>query len=81
MCNADDTPRYTGKVNAEKGTKGEATSGIGQIRMCKNWDNVVKWADEHSACYNYVNRTTPNFPLRDRYKFCPDGSKPWLDVE
>ncbi|TVY78186.1 Phenylalanine aminomutase (L-beta-phenylalanine forming), partial [Lachnellula suecica] len=81
MCNAEDTPRYTAKINAEKEVAGEAASGNGQYRMCTNWNQLVKWANEHSACYSYVNRTDPDFPLREWYRFCPDGSKPWIRVE
>ena len=44
ICNADDTPRYTGFANSP-------SSGLGQIRMCRDWSELEKWAREHSACY------------------------------
>ncbi|PQE28640.1 Thioesterase domain-containing protein [Rutstroemia sp. NJR-2017a BBW] len=76
MCSADDTPRYTGRVNTEVGKK-IATSGNGQTRMCKNWSALAKWATDNSACYRYVNKTDPDFPELERYKYCPDGRVFW----
>lgn len=76
MCAADDTPRYTGRVNSEVGKK-VATSGNGQKRMCRDWGTLADWAKENSACYRYVNKTDPDFPEIDRYKYCPDGRVLW----
>lgn len=72
MCNADDTPRYTGRLNSEKG-KEHPTSGIGQARMCNDWGKLRSWAVAHSGCFRAVNESTPNFPTIERYKFCPKG--------
>ncbi|TVY84313.1 Phenylalanine aminomutase (L-beta-phenylalanine forming) [Lachnellula suecica] len=76
MCNADDTPRYTGSLNAEAG-KARPTSGIGEVRMCKDWSKLEDFAVEHSACFKAINETTPGFPTKERYKFCPDGRVLW----
>jgi hypothetical protein len=76
MCNADDTPRYTGSLNAEAG-KESPTSGIGQQKMCNDWDKLFDFAVEHSACYKPVNTSDPEFPVIERYKFCPDGKVMW----
>jgi len=68
MCNADDTPRYTG---FQPGTK----SGIGQVRMCKDWGRLEEWAQEKTACWKHVGSDTePGFRELDRYRFCPDDS-------
>jgi hypothetical protein len=77
VCNADDTPRYTGAFNAEVG-KVAPTSGIGQIKMCNDWGKLGDFAVKHSACYKPINKSDPYFPTADRYKFCPDGTTPWL---
>jgi hypothetical protein len=76
MCNADDTPRYTGSLNAEAG-KEHPTSGIGQAKMCNSWDKLYNFAVENSACYKPVNTSDPDFPVIERYKFCPDGKILW----
>ncbi|TVY81904.1 Phenylalanine aminomutase (L-beta-phenylalanine forming) [Lachnellula suecica] len=81
MCYADDTPRYTGRFNAEKDSKDYLPiPGLGQTRTCNDWNGLVEWANERSACYKYINGSDPDFPTLERYKFCPDGSEPWLDM-
>lgn len=77
MCDADDTPRYTGRVNQQASAE-HPTSGIGQIRMCRSWTELETWAVEHSACYKAINYGDEAFPPMERYKFCPNGEKPWL---
>ncbi|KID94013.1 hypothetical protein MAJ_10007, partial [Metarhizium majus ARSEF 297] len=74
MCAADDTPRYTGRLHAQE-NETVVESGIGQVRMCRDWNKLRQLAIDNSACYyrpghHYI-------PLLDRYKRCPDGSKPW----
>ncbi|KAF7873929.1 hypothetical protein EAF04_002601 [Stromatinia cepivora] len=76
MCNADDTPRYTGPLNAQLGSK-HPYSGIGQTKMCNDWGKLESFALEHSACYKPINKSTPGFPTVERYKFCPDGKVLW----
>ena len=75
MCNADDTPRYSG-LGQRGGT------GDGQYRMCKDWGKLEEWAMEHSACYKYragVETLEGGIPL-ERFKYCPDGSEPWKKI-
>ena len=72
MCNADDTPRYSG-LDQEMGT------GRGQYRMCKDWRKLEGWAKGHSACYEHKpwgETLEGGIPL-ERFKHCPDGSEPW----
>jgi len=76
MCNADDTPRYTGGVNQQASAE-EPISGAGQMRLCKDWNKLREWATEHSACYKSINLDDPEFPSTERYKFCPDGEQVW----
>ncbi|CRG86467.1 hypothetical protein PISL3812_03473 [Talaromyces islandicus] len=74
LCYADDLPRYTGALHAEAGHH-VTSSGTGEIRICRDWDQLRRWAIENSACYK---RPSDHYiPLLDRYKFCPDGSEPW----
>ncbi|KAF5873482.1 uncharacterized protein Bfra_004943 [Botrytis fragariae] len=68
MCNADDTPRYTGFQEDQK-------SGLGQVRMCRDWKQLEVWADEHTACWKHVGEIREDgFRELDRYRFCPPGS-------
>jgi len=67
ICNADDTPRYTGFQPLK-------SSGLGQFRQCRNWKDLEAWAAENTACWRYINNTDPNFDSLERYKFCPEGS-------
>ncbi len=69
ICNADDTPRYAG-FQDPPGT------GSGQVRMCKDWNALEKWARDHTACFKHEDETPAH--LVDRFKFCPDGQKFWL---
>jgi hypothetical protein len=68
MCDADDVPRYTGFQPAQK-------TGYGQIRMCRDWDQLNAWAEEHTSCWRHVgDMSEPGFRELDRYRFCPSGS-------
>ncbi|KAL8830370.1 MAG: hypothetical protein Q9191_001480 [Dirinaria sp. TL-2023a] len=74
MCNADDTPRYTGFL--PKNPK-VPSSGLGQVRMCRDWKKLERWAEEHSACYRYrpVETLEDGIPL-ESFKHCPNGRNP-----
>jgi hypothetical protein len=48
-CSADDTPRYV-PMDATTST---VKTGVGQVRQCRNWDQLTRWAKDHSACFNY----------------------------
>ncbi|KAJ5792556.1 uncharacterized protein N7503_008534 [Penicillium pulvis] len=68
MCNADDTPRYTGFQPNQK-------SGLGQVRMCRDFEQLEQWARDHTACWRHVGEIREEgFRELDRYRFCPDGS-------
>ncbi|KAI9743766.1 MAG: hypothetical protein M1818_002499 [Claussenomyces sp. TS43310] len=74
ICYADDTPRYTGHLH-DQAKNTVFSSGTGQIRMCRDWSKLRQFGLENSACYR---RPLDHYiPLLDRYKSCPDGSKPW----
>lgn len=81
MCNADDTPLYTGQLNANVHAN-EVVNGRGMVRMCRDWDVLMQWADERSACYlsEDKNRKNETFSELDRYKNCPHGARPWEDI-
>jgi len=76
MCHADDTPRYTGRLHDQANEK-DPFGGVGQPRMCRNWDKLMDWAKENSACYRWVPDDTLGFTEKDRYKSCPDGRTFW----
>lgn len=75
LCVADDTPLYTGLVN-DAALSDHPMSGDGTTKVCRDWNKLKQWADEHSACYKaFHGHPRPDeFSL---YKFCPDGSRPW----
>ncbi|KAF2151844.1 hypothetical protein K461DRAFT_268950 [Myriangium duriaei CBS 260.36] len=77
MCNADDTPLYFGRLHANVDTT-NPRAGIGSIRMCRDWKALNAWSRSHSACYVFERDIGENRTEFDRYKFCPDGSQPWL---
>ncbi|KAF2149150.1 hypothetical protein K461DRAFT_297611 [Myriangium duriaei CBS 260.36] len=83
MCNADDTPLYMGrwdenaKLNLNLSIANERP-GVGSERKCRNWGAMLSWSRQHSACYKPVHFGDKSFPSEERFKFCPDGSKPWL---
>ncbi|KAI0011126.1 hypothetical protein F4779DRAFT_626783 [Xylariaceae sp. FL0662B] len=68
MCNADDTPRYAG-FQEPPGT------GAGQVRMCRDWNKLEKWALEHTACFQHKDEVPG--PMIERFKSCPDGRVLW----
>ena len=76
MCNADDTPRYSGYQPPH-------ASGTGQVRMCRDWNALEAWAksEERTACWRdipekeLINKNT----TLDQYRFCPEGS-PYKEI-
>ena len=80
MCYADETLLYVGRVNANVHAD-HPMGGLGSRRMCRDWNKLQAWAAERSACYEPYSGDDPNVSEIDRYKFCPDGSKPWEKVE
>ncbi|KAI4246696.1 MAG: hypothetical protein LQ352_006317, partial [Teloschistes flavicans] len=67
LCTADDTPRYTSFDHPGR-------SGVGQSRLCRDWDQLSAWAREHTSCWRYINGTDPNIDTLLRYRYCPPGS-------
>lgn len=78
MCNADDTLMYVGRLHGNTESE-HPRAGLGQYRMCRDWNGLLDWTREHSACYRRVEPHNESFPEIERYKFCPDGSRPWED--
>ena len=76
MCHADDTPMYTGRLHKNVLTD-HPKAGIGTFKTCRDWNVLVTWARAHSACYRPIHRADGDFDEIERYKFCPDGSRPW----
>lgn len=66
MCFADDTPRYTALDHPGK-------SGLGQKRQCRDWDQLERFANDHTSCWRVIN---PNDDIDTllRYRYCPDDS-------
>ena len=75
-CKADDLPRFVGRYGLEKDSA-VVHPGHGQNRHCSDWDQLHRFALENTACYD-ESRVQANASLVDAYKFCPDGSTPWI---
>ncbi|PYH81882.1 hypothetical protein BO82DRAFT_383445 [Aspergillus uvarum CBS 121591] len=71
ICNADDTPRYAGhqQPGDPPGT------GAGQVRLCRDWSQLERWARERTACFKHEDEVPGR--MVDRFKFCPDGRVLW----
>ena len=67
MCNADDTPRWTGRSAGQ-------VAGRGQVRMCRDWHKLEEWARGYTACYQWAPDDIPDYPEIEHYKHCPPGS-------
>ncbi|CAG8958212.1 hypothetical protein HYFRA_00000565 [Hymenoscyphus fraxineus] len=68
QCDASDTPRYTGYQPNQK-------SGLGQVRLCRDWRQLEAWALGKTACWKHIGDIRdPGFRELDRYRFCPPGS-------
>lgn len=68
LCEADDTPMYTSP-------SANASTGLGQQRMCRSWDKLQDWAEGHTACFAYVNETQGVDAVIQRFRYCPKGSE------
>jgi len=72
MCNADDTPRYSGFQDSHH-------SALGQVRMCRDWKALEEWANDgtRSGCWKHIpgQDGKDGFKELDRYRFCPPGSQ------
>ncbi|KAK8062534.1 hypothetical protein PG997_014631 [Apiospora hydei] len=80
MCNANDTPLYIGRLHKNI-HENSPRAGTGTIKMCRDWTKLLEWSRARSACHKPVEWTKPGFSEIDRYKTCPDGSRPWENVE
>ncbi|KAI0473568.1 hypothetical protein GGR56DRAFT_648010 [Xylariaceae sp. FL0804] len=80
MCHADDTPLYIGRLHANVNEQ-MPRAGTGTVKMCRDWNRLLEWSRARSACYRPVHWNDEDFPEVERYKTCPDGSRPWEGVE
>lgn len=74
ICNADDTPRYSG-------FQPPRSSGLGQDRKCRDWKKLEAFANEHNSCFKHVDPANDTFRAIDRYRYCPEGSPYKHDAE
>ena len=68
---------YVGRLHENAHANHTARAGAGSVRMCRSWDALLSWEREHSACYDPYNRTEGGDTEIDKYKYCPDGARPW----
>ena len=52
-----------------------ASTGLGQLRKCRSWDKLQEWAEEHTACFAYVNETQGVDAVIQRFRYCPRESQ------
>lgn len=67
LCDADDTPRYTGFQPSH-------STGLMQDRKCRDWGQLEEWAKANTGCWRHLPETGPDFHLVEQYKFCPQDS-------
>lgn len=77
ICNADDFLLPTPPDHYDmQGPRGQA-------RVCRNWDELLAWADEHNACYQHITDDEAEFAAHhdelERYRNCPPDS-PYLQT-
>ncbi|KAF2967236.1 hypothetical protein GQX73_g6334 [Xylaria multiplex] len=70
MCTADDTLRYVPLNSAH----GSPRPGDGQLRKCRNWDQVQSFVKQHDPCYRYLKPGDTKISNLERFKFCPEES-------
>ncbi|KAI0484787.1 hypothetical protein GGR56DRAFT_43162 [Xylariaceae sp. FL0804] len=80
MCHADDEPMYVGYLY-DNVNRSEPRPGLGQIRMCRDWGALLDWSRAHTACYKPIDFFNNSYPEFERYKYCPDGARPWDKAE
>ncbi|KAI0391213.1 hypothetical protein F5Y17DRAFT_441631 [Xylariaceae sp. FL0594] len=81
MCNADDTPLYIGRLHKNVHEK-SPRAGTGTVKMCRDWGRLLAWSRDRSACYRPVEpEKEGRLGEIERYKSCPDGARPWEDVQ
>lgn len=73
LCQADDTPRYTTRTKVPE-------SGVGQLRQCKDWAALEKWAAERTACYRYISHKAGSINQFELFKYCPKDSPYWPEL-
>lgn len=73
LCFADDTPRYTTASDDPK-------TAEGQFRQCRDWAQLERWAEQRSACYQYISHKADTIDQFKRFMFCPRDSRYWTQV-
>ncbi|KAH7123584.1 hypothetical protein B0J11DRAFT_315491 [Dendryphion nanum] len=68
VCRADDFPRY---VVVGDGEGRVAGTGIGQERVCNDWDALERWVRGNSACFRHVEGVGGG--IADRFGHCEEG--------
>ena len=77
VCNADDTPRA---VTLDERGDGHVDSG--QVRVCRDWDEMLRWASRFSGCWREPK--DQHFASREpgavvEFIYCPPDS-PYYDA-
>ena len=73
-CHADDTPWF--ELPPKQFREGLDPF---QTRQCKNWDQLIDWAQGYQSCYKDENVTDVNGVKveseHEHYTYCPEGSE------
>ena len=56
LCNADDTPRYSGFQPSH-------STGLMQDHQCRDWSQLEEWAKANTGCWRHLPETGPDFHL------------------
>lgn len=75
ICNADDFLLPTPPDHY--GMRGPR----GQARVCRNWNELLAFANQHNACYQHITDDEEDFATHhnelERYMNCPTDSPYW----
>lgn len=66
ICAADNTPLFSSYDHP-------GSVGWNQKRVCRSWDALEKWAQEHWSCFRDISATDDIDTLL-RYRYCPPES-------
>ncbi|MCJ1423773.1 hypothetical protein MMC29_001657 [Sticta canariensis] len=69
ICSADDTLRPAGT-----GMATPLNPARPPWRVCRDWDQLEKWALQNSACFRRLPDDDPKRDTLEEWKWCPDQS-------
>lgn len=73
ICVADDTPTSFEQSGVQRTEKPPP-------RKCRDWNKMLDFAKQNSACFKRLPPSDPRWNTRDAFVYCPDDSPYWDQV-